>query len=122
MMTGHADVPLAVAAMRGGVFDFIEKPFADETILAAVNAALELDRSRRSAGDERTAAGERLGSLSPHERDALTGLMQGQAKQEIARDLGISPRTVEIYRANLRTKMGAHSLSELVRMTILAGD
>ena len=121
VMTGHADVPLAIEALRAGVRDFIEKPFDDETLLASIRSALA-DRAS-VAGHERQDAQvrERLASLSTRERQVLDGLVAGQANKVIAYDLEISPRTVEVYRANVMTKMQARSLSELVRMTILAG-
>ncbi|SEP44368.1 two component transcriptional regulator, LuxR family [Methylobacterium sp. ap11] len=119
VMTGHADVPLAVAAMREGAFDFIEKPFDDEVLLAAVRAAL--DRGRRAA--ERHAAvaetGRRIAALSERERQVLDELMAGSPNKVIAQALGISPRTVEIYRANVMAKMQAGSLAELVRMALM---
>ena len=117
VITGHGDVPLAVEAMKDGAIDFIEKPFDDEAILTAVRDALE-----RGAGDggDAVAIAERLASLSERERQVLQGLIAGHANKTIAHDLGISPRTVEVYRANLMTKMEARSLSELIRMAILA--
>ena len=121
VITGHADVPLAVEAMRGGVIDFIEKPFADDTILAALRAALQRGQDSREIADERKIMGERIGSLSTRERQVLNGLVAGQANKVVALELGISPRTVEVYRANLMTKMRASSLSELVRMALIAG-
>jgi two-component system response regulator FixJ len=121
MITGHADVPLAVEAMKAGVADFIEKPFDDEVLLAAVRAAL--DRSAGIQREEAEAAGiqSRLAQLSARERQVLDGLVAGRANKVIAWDLGISPRTVEVYRANVMTKMQAGSLSELVRMTLRSG-
>lgn len=120
VITGHADVPLAVEAMKAGVADFIEKPFDDEILLAAIRTALRRDdeQDRRSADRARTV--ERLGTLSPRERDVLAGLVVGHANKVIAFDLGISPRTVEVYRAGVMTKMQAASLSELVRMALSA--
>jgi two-component system response regulator FixJ len=121
IMTGHADVPLAVKAMKDGAIDFIEKPFDDELFIAAVRGALE----RHSQGAHRDAQtadiAARLRSLSERERQILDGLLAGKPNKVIAYDLTISPRTVEIYRANLMTKMHAASLSELVRMAMLAG-
>ncbi len=121
VITGHADVPLAVEAMKAGVADFIEKPFDDETILGAVRRAL----SARSVADERlahkAAAAGLLAGLSPREREVMEGLVAGKANKVIAKDLGISPRTVEIYRAHVMSKTGAKSLSELVRMALTAG-
>jgi two-component system response regulator FixJ len=119
VMTGHADVPLAVEAMREGALDFIEKPFDDELLLKAVRGALERHAEVAERSAEVRDVGERLASLSEREQDVLTGLVAGKANKVIAHDLGISPRTVEIYRANLMKKMHARSLSELVRMALL---
>jgi two-component system response regulator FixJ len=112
---------LAVEAMKIGAVDFLEKPFDDEVLLASVRSALnQLDRdSKRQA--ERNEIEGRLASLSSRERDVLEGLVAGHANKQIAYDLGISPRTIEIYRANLMTKMQAASLSDLVRMALIAG-
>ena len=118
VITGHGDVPLAVEAMRAGAVDFIEKPFDQEAILHAVQAALE--RGVAGEGGEDPAVAARLASLSERERQVLEGLVAGHPNKTIAYDLGISPRTVEVYRANLMTKMGAHSLSELIRVAIIA--
>jgi two-component system response regulator FixJ len=116
VITGHGDVALAVEAMKAGAVDFIEKPFDQEAILAAVRAALE----RGGEGGDTTAIAARLASLSERERQVLEGLIAGRPNKTIAYDLGISPRTVEVYRANLMTKMEARSLSELIRMAIQA--
>jgi two-component system response regulator FixJ len=121
MITGHADVPLAVEAMKAGVADFIEKPFDDEVLLGAVRAALAERAGLERQEAERAEVRRRLDELSPRERQVLDGLVAGHANKVIAYDLGISPRTVEVYRANLMTKMQAGSLSELVRMTLTAG-
>jgi two-component system response regulator FixJ len=120
VITGHGDVPLAVEAMRGGVVDFIEKPFADDTILAALKAALERGQDDRREADERKLVVERIASLSTRERQVLNGLVAGQANKVVAIELGISPRTVEVYRANMMNKMRASSLSEIVRMALVA--
>jgi two-component system response regulator FixJ len=120
VITGHADVPLAVEAMKAGVADFIEKPFDDEVLLAAIRSALRQGEAQARRGAEQAQAAERLASLSAREREVLEGLVAGRANKVIAFDLGISPRTVEVYRANLMDKMGAASLSELVRMALLA--
>jgi two-component system response regulator FixJ len=121
VITGHGDVPLAVEAMKLGATEFLEKPFSDDLLLAAVRTALasEQDNARRSA--ELAAINEKLASLSNRERQVLDGLVAGQPNKTIAYNLDISPRTVEIYRANLMTKMDASSLSELVRMALVAG-
>jgi two-component system response regulator FixJ len=118
IITGHGDIPLAVEAMKSGAIDFIEKPFAEETIIRAVRSAEDRAKKlgRRSEEDAEVAA--RLASLSERERQVLDGLVAGNANKTIAYELGISPRTVEVYRANLMTKMKAKSLSELIRMTL----
>jgi two-component system, LuxR family, response regulator FixJ len=121
VITGHGDVPLAVEAMKIGAMDFLEKPFDDEALLASVRSALnQLDRDRKREAERSDIEG-RLATLSNRERDVLEGLVAGHANKQIAYDLGISPRTIEIYRANLLTKMQAASLSDLVRMALVAG-
>ena len=121
VMTGHADVPLAIEAVRAGVKDFIEKPFDDEALLASIRSALAEQAGTAEREGQDAEVRERLASLSTRERQVLDGLVAGRANKVIAYDLEISPRTVEVYRANVMTKMQARSLSELVRMTILAG-
>lgn len=118
VMTGHGDVPIAVQALKAGALDFIEKPFDDETLLAAVQAALDTDRRTRARQVERDAIAARLASLTPRERQVLDGLVAGQPNKAIAHDLGASPRTIEVHRARVMEKMGARSLSELVRMAL----
>lgn len=120
VITGHADVPLAVEAMKAGVADFIEKPFDDEVLLAAIQAALTRGERLGAREIERARVAERLATLSAREREVLDGLVAGRANKVIAFDLDISPRTVEVYRANVMTKMGAASLSELVRQVLIA--
>jgi len=117
VITGHGDVPLAVEAMKAGAVDFIEKPFEEEAILTAVRRALEQGSDEN--GDEIVVAAK-LATLSERERQVLEGLVAGHPNKTIAHELGISPRTVEVYRANLMAKMQAKSLSELIRMAILA--
>lgn len=121
VVTGHGDVQLAVEAMKGGAIDFLEKPFDDEVLLGCVRAAL----AKRTQDDQQSAqtkdVEQRLATLSGREREVLEGLVAGKPNKIIAFDLGISPRTVEIYRANVMTKMDAGSLSELVRMALVAG-
>jgi len=121
VMTGHGDVPLAVEAMKAGAADFIEKPFNDETMLTAVRAALARGEAVGKRDAERAEIEQRLNSLSGREHEVLLGLVRGHPNKIIAHDLGISPRTVEIYRANVMTKMDAPSLSDLVRMALIAG-
>jgi two-component system response regulator FixJ len=119
VVTGHGDVPLAVEAMKIGAADFIEKPFDDEALLQAVRAACNRQGSKNKQRAERVEIETRLATLSNREREVLQGLVRGLANKQIAFDLGISPRTVEIYRANLMTKMQASSLSDLVRMALI---
>lgn len=119
VMTGHGDVALAVQAMKAGAVDFIEKPFDDEVLLAAIRSALAQRRSAREGDAQRDEVRARLKLLSERERQVLDGLVAGKPNKVIAFDLGISARTVEIYRANVMTKMQADSLSHLVRMALL---
>jgi two-component system response regulator FixJ len=121
VMTGHADVPLAIEAMKEGARDFIEKPFDDEVLLASVRAALAQAERNADLTAGSKAVRERLAALSGRERQVLDGLVSGKANKVIGLDLGISPRTVEIYRANVMSKLQAGSLSELVRMALAAG-
>ena len=121
VITGHGDIPLAVEAMKFGAMDFLEKPFDDEVLLASVRSALTRQQGDAKRNAERSEIEHRLAGLSNRERDVLGGLVAGRANKQIAYDLGISPRTVEIYRANLMDKMEADSLSGLVRMALIAG-
>jgi two-component system, LuxR family, response regulator FixJ len=122
VITGHADVPLAVQAMKGGAVDFIEKPFAAEQLLEGIEAARSRLAALPSELDPATAAAaSRLALLSPREREVLEGLLDGLPNKSIAYDLAISPRTVEIHRARVMDKMGARSLSELIRLALAAG-
>jgi two-component system, LuxR family, response regulator FixJ len=118
VMTGHADVPLAVQALKEGAVDFIEKPFDDERLLNAVRAALEAGRRRREEAAGIDAIAARLASLTPREREVLGGLVAGHPNKTIAYDLGSSPRTVEVHRGRVMEKMQARSLAELVRMVL----
>jgi len=122
VITGHADVPLAIEAMKAGVADFLEKPFDDDVLVANVRRLLEDQIPLQEDQAERAKLRQRMAELSSRERDVLNGLMAGRANKVIAYDLGISARTVEVYRANLMKKMHARSLSELVRMSLTAGS
>ncbi|ENH6066292.1 response regulator [Escherichia coli] len=115
VITGHGDVQLAVAAMKEGAADFLQKPFADEALINAVRASVE------PKADAKDDAHARLEELSVREKEVLQGLLNGKANKVIAYDLGISARTVEIYRANVMTKMQADSFAELVRLALRAG-
>ena len=122
IMTGHGDVSLAVQAMKAGAVDFIEKPFEKAVLLSAIEHSME--RLKRSAANQ-DRAGEavvRLQALTPREREVLDGLAKGLPNKTIAYDLGISPRTVEIHRANVMTKLGVRSLSEALRIAFAAQD
>jgi two-component system response regulator FixJ len=120
IVTGHGDVPLAVRAMKAGATDFVEKPYSNDAILSAVAKALEMARSS-SLGTDGAEAAERIAALTPRELEVLEQLVVGRPNKVIAFELKISPRTVEIHRANLMKKMEADSLSHLVRMAIAAG-
>jgi len=119
VLTGHADVAMAVEAMKAGVVDFIEKPFDDAALLAAVEAArqrLQGDAGRLAVRDEILA---RIGQLTGREKEVFEAIVEGESNKSAALKLGISPRTVEIYRANVMEKMRARTLSDLVRMALL---
>lgn len=121
VMTGHGDVPLAVEAMKLGAVDFLEKPFEDERLVAMIETAIK--QAEPAAKNESVTQDilARVASLSPRERQVMDGLMAGLSNKLIAREYDISPRTIEVYRANVMTKMGANSLSELVRLAMRAG-
>ena len=120
VITGHADVPLAIQAMKAGAADFIEKPFDDEAILAAIRKALNESTDDEQKQNERREVLDRLALLSTREREVVDGLVEGKANKMIAFDHDISPRTVEVYRANAMMKMQAKTLSDLVRMVTIA--
>jgi len=121
VITGHGEVPLAVRAMKAGAVDFIEKPFASEAILDSLDMALARLAAPNAQDPAAVAAATKLALLSPREREVLEGLLAGLPNKTIAYDLAISPRTVEIHRARVMDKMGARSLSELVRLALAAG-
>jgi len=120
VITGHADVPLAIQAMHAGVADFIEKPFDDEVMLGAISKALADQAGDDAVEAERRTVREHIALLSPREREVMEALVAGEANKAIAFDLGISARTVEVYRANVMMKMQAKTLSHLVRMVTAA--
>ena len=121
IITGHGDVPLAVEAMKLGAVDFLEKPFEDDRLIGIIEAAIR--QTEPAAKDEAVTQdiAARIDSLSPRERQVMDGLIAGLSNKMIARNYDISPRTIEVYRANVMTKMQAGSLSELVRLAMRAG-
>jgi two-component system response regulator FixJ len=122
IMTGHGDVSLAVQAMKAGAIDFIEKPFEKAVLLSAIEHGVERLRQSAAKHDLADDAVVKLQVLSPREREVLDGLARGLPNKTIAYDLGISPRTVEIHRANLMSKLGVRSLSEALRIAFAAQD
>lgn len=121
VITGHADVPMAVEAMKAGATDFIEKPFEDVVLIEAIQRAAEQLVDKPSELDDVVSIQTRLGGLSDRERQVLSGVVAGLPNKSIAYDLNISPRTVEVHRANVMAKMQAKSLPQLVRMALAAG-
>ena len=121
IMTGHGDVPLAVEAMKLGAVDFLEKPFEDDRLVAMIETAIHQAEPAASSEALTQDIAARIASLSPRERQVMDGLIAGLSNKLIARDYDISPRTIEVYRANVMTKMQANSLSELVRLAMRAG-
>ncbi|MFU0504647.1 response regulator FixJ [Pseudaminobacter sp. NGMCC 1.201702] len=121
LITGHGDVPMAVAAMKAGAVDFIEKPFEDEVLISSITRAAERLHKIAGSGEDVGALRPRLSELSDRERQVLHAIVAGLPNKAIAYDLDISPRTVEVHRANIMSKMRARSLPELVRMAIALG-
>lgn len=121
-LTGHGDVPIAVQAMKQGAIDFLEKPFEKAQLLRSLDVAFDELAKRRSLVDAAKDAVTRLAALTPREREVLNGLVRGLPNKAIAYDLGISPRTVEVHRANLMFKLDARSLPEVLRLVFVAGE
>ncbi|WP_425033079.1 response regulator FixJ [Pelagibacterium sp.] len=122
VVTGHGDVLAAVDAMKAGASDFIEKPFSEEAMLATLTRVCAAAQEKSQVRHQHQMAREKLESLSTRERQVLDGVVNGLPNKSIARNLGLSPRTVEVYRATIMTKMHAHSLAELVRMAVEGSD
>ena len=122
IMTGHGDVPLAVEAMKLGAMDFLEKPFEDDRLIGMIEAALKQAEPGIKSEAVTIEIQSRIASLSPRERQVMDGLVAGLSNKLIAREYDISPRTIEVYRANVMTKMQAASLSELVRLAMRGGS
>lgn len=121
-LTGHGDVPLSVRAMKAGAYDFLEKPVSAETLIARVNAALKADEYRCQKKADRDDARARLSQLTPREEGILALLLQGKTNKEVAKQLGLSPRTVEIHRKNVLTKTETSNLIELGQLYYIADD
>ena len=122
IITGHGDVPMAVAAMKAGAVDFIEKPFNDQLLLDCVQAALARDRQRRAALARRETVHARYTSLTPREREVMREVVRGHANKDIAETLNVSRKTVEVHRAKVMDKMQAESLSQLIQMAMSLGE
>jgi FixJ family two-component response regulator len=117
-MSGHGDIPMAVEAMQHGAFDFLQKPFRDQDLLDRIQRAIVKDAEMRKSLGEHTRIQAHLESLTPREREVLDLMTQGKQNKAIAQVLDVSPRTIEIHRARVMEKMGAHSIAELVRMML----
>ena len=120
IITGHGDVALAVRAMKAGAVDFLEKPFEKAALIASIENAQRRNEGREELVRLADQARAQLNALTPRERDVLNGLVEGQSNKVIAYDLGISPRTVEIHRANLMSKLGVNSLSDALKIAFTA--
>lgn len=120
MITGYAEVPMAVRAMKAGAIDFIEKPFSDQDLLDRVRFAIDLNRQVRAEKDERAEIYSRVARLTPREREVCNRVIAGMSNKVIAKELGLSTKTVEVHRARLMEKLQASTLADLVRLTLLA--
>ncbi|MCI0505639.1 MAG: response regulator transcription factor [Gammaproteobacteria bacterium] len=121
IMTGHADVDMAVRAMKAGVYDFIEKPYNDSLMLERIQSAIAFDLDNRKAQERINSVKERLSTLTPREQEVLHYVLKSTANKVIAAELGISIKTVELHRSNLMSKMKASSVTELVRLALITG-
>jgi len=120
IITGHAEVPVAVRAMKAGAFDFIEKPFSDQLLLDRISRAIEFDTQVRHGRSVQADVASRLAQLTPRERQVMELVIVGKANKVIASELGLSPKTVEVHRAHVMKKMQADSLADLVRLGMLS--
>jgi FixJ family two-component response regulator len=120
IITGYAEVPIAVRAMKAGAFDFIEKPFSDQTLLDRIRKAITVDRNARRERAELSSALDRLANVTPREHDVMEGVVAGKSNKVIAAELGLSMKTVEVHRKRVMDKMGADSLADLIRLVVLA--
>ena len=121
VLTGHGDIGTAVRAMKAGAVDFLEKPFEKAKLIEAIEAGFAQLNDKAGRADRSLSASTAISALTDRERDVLEGLAQGLPNKTIAYDLGISPRTVEVHRANLMSKLGVRSLSEALRLAFAAG-
>lgn len=119
MITGHGDVPAAVRAMKAGAIDFIEKPFNDEILLGRIRSALALDVEQYQSAEGRRAVAERYERLTPREKQVMGLVVQGKLNKQVATELGLSHKTIEVHRSHVMEKMEAGSLAQLVRMSIV---
>ena len=117
-ITGHGDVPMAVSALKKGAADFIEKPFNDQEVLALIESCMKQDRADAAKRAESASAAQRLASLTPREREVLGLIVEGKLNKQIADDLGISIKTVEVHRSRVMEKMGVDSVAELVQLVL----
>ncbi|HEX7410377.1 MAG TPA: response regulator FixJ [Candidatus Binatia bacterium] len=120
IITGHAEVPVAVRALKAGAMDFIEKPFSDQLLLDRIRRAIEVDAQSRRVRSEQAEVDARLGQLTPRERQVMDLVIAGKANKVIASELGLSPKTVEVHRAHVMKKMQVASLADLVRLGMMA--
>jgi FixJ family two-component response regulator len=119
VITGHADVPMAVRAVKAGALDFVQKPFSDQLLLDRIRQALDLDRRRRQARDARRDALRRRDLLTAREREVMDRIVAGKPNRKIAAELGLSPKTVEVHRAHVMEKMQVATLADLIRLAVL---
>jgi len=120
MMTGFAEVPMAVRALKAGAHDFIQKPIDGQLLLDRIQQALESDRTARQAQAHRHAVAAQLAALTPRQHQVLDGVLEGKPSKVIASELGLSPKTVDVHRAHIMEKLGAQSLPDLFRLVVLA--
>ena len=120
LITGHGDISMAVAAMRDGAFDFLEKPYDADRLVASIRSALAADRKLRSQDEEKRQLLERMAELSPRQKEVMELVAEGLSNKQVAAQLGISPRTVENYRAWVMERLGASNIADLVRKVLAA--
>lgn len=119
VITGHGDVTAAVRALKAGAIDFIEKPFSDQALLDRISTAMQINTANRATAQEVAAVDQCYQQLTPRERQVMASVVEGRLNKQIAADLGLSHKTIEVHRAHVMDKMAAKSLAELVRMAVL---